>query len=83
MPDPAHPWVVRSRPDTHLRTSAGRSRHPIAGPQRFPTMDAVQPLVSAALVATIALFTLANLDLALTEIRGDLRAARAAARARR
>ncbi|MGV7034404.1 hypothetical protein [Methylobacterium symbioticum] len=46
-------------------------------------MDAVQPLVSAALVATIALFTLANLDLALTEIRGDLRAARAAARARR
>ncbi|GJD57745.1 hypothetical protein [Methylobacterium dankookense] len=46
-------------------------------------MDAVQPLVSAALIATIALFTFANLELALTEIRGDLRAARATARTRR
>lgn len=39
-------------------------------------MDAVQPLVSAALVAAVATFSLCNLELALTEIRRDLRAAR-------
>lgn len=41
-------------------------------------MNAVQPLVSAALVTAIATFSLYNLELVFTEIRRDLRAARLA-----